>query len=293
LAENKDGSSRVVAYKIVGNFEGLSTIASERGLGEDIMVVQLKSKGAKPIDLATLADEDNDGVPDQLRDWAQKLWGEPPFGTKLSLFLCPTTGEVFQNTKDCNQYTQDTGYTAFSELQFWAYSTPPPRPGAPPGWDVSVQATNPQNKDMYDAIRELAPERLDSIWSNDRTLLQEKDLRGLNVLHHIVQAAAQQDQLQARAGEVVRLALVYGANPHMVGPSGETALHLAAEAGLTDVVEVLLVSDGARQAQARDQNNKRPIDLAREKQHEDVVDALFDYSRRAIKPRAGFSISDM
>lgn len=69
---------------------------------------------------------------------------------------------------------------------------------------------------------------------------------------------------------VAELLLAHGANPNVADRStGSTPLHDAARMGFVDTVR-LLVDNGA-DPQARDMNNCRPVDLAREHGCKDVV----------------------
>lgn len=69
---------------------------------------------------------------------------------------------------------------------------------------------------------------------------------------------------------VAQVLLKHGADPNVVDKStGTTPLHDAARTGFLDTVRLLVLFQA--DPQARDNNNCRPIDLARDNGHEDVV----------------------
>merc|ERR1711865_1055322 len=135
-------------------------------------------------------------------------------------------------------------------------------------------------KNMYIAIYRFDTETLDEMWAEDRTLLSALDLHGASVLHYLIKAAAKEgtteDQM-ASAAEILRLVLVQGGNSNVVGPNGQTPLHLAADAGMIDVVELLLINDGVKKAQTEDKDGKTPIDLARAREYDDVTELLHGF----------------
>ncbi|KAM9792968.1 cyclin-dependent kinase 4 inhibitor B [Neosynchiropus ocellatus] len=72
---------------------------------------------------------------------------------------------------------------------------------------------------------------------------------------------------------VARVLLAHGADPNVPDRStGRTPLHDAAEAGFVETVR-LLVQSGA-DTQARDHRKRRPVDLARNEGHRNLVEFL-------------------
>lgn len=72
---------------------------------------------------------------------------------------------------------------------------------------------------------------------------------------------------------VAQVLLNHGADPNVPDRStGSTPLHDAARTGFLDTVRLLVLS--LADPQARDNTNCRPIDLARDNGHTDVVDFL-------------------
>ncbi|XP_041641620.1 cyclin-dependent kinase 4 inhibitor C [Cheilinus undulatus] len=72
---------------------------------------------------------------------------------------------------------------------------------------------------------------------------------------------------------VARLLLTHGANPNVADrDTGHTPLHDAARAGFLDTVRLLV--DFRANPQARDNDNRRPRDLANKHGHMDVTDFL-------------------
>jgi len=286
VAMMKDNKSRVTSMKIQGE---LPSHTVDEVTGPNLLTVKLAAEGAKPIDLKTLVDDDNDGVPDELAGWVAKLWGPNPPPGRRSLYLCPSSGDVFLTMDECEKFTVLKGFTDFCKLEFWIYLKPAVRPGAPQLWDVTTHAINPTWRDMYGAINDFDAVALDEMWAADRNLLAALDLHGASLLHYLIRAAAKdttdKDQ-RASAAEILRLVLVQGGNSNTAGPNGQTPLHLAAEAGLDDLVELLLIKDGSKKAQTEDKDGKKPIDLARENGHESVSDMLHGYSRSPKKTRA-------
>eukprot|EP00658_Telonema_sp_P-2_P002205 TRINITY_DN10843_c0_g1_i7.p1 TRINITY_DN10843_c0_g1~~TRINITY_DN10843_c0_g1_i7.p1 ORF type:complete len:410 (+),score=114.92 TRINITY_DN10843_c0_g1_i7:112-1341(+) len=281
-----DGSKRVTSLRITGDVSSVSTVAS-RGLGEDLLAVKIQVRAAAPIDLATLVDADNDGVPDELKGWAQKLFGDRPRDGRHTLYLCHASGEVFDTKEEYEKYSVRSGHLGFSQIDFWVHEVAD-RIGKS-SWNVSVVPCNPGWEGLYSAIRSLDAEKLDLQLTN-RELLQVTDLHGNTILHHIVRATEKLGNQEGGA-ECMRLALLQGVNGFSVNKDGQSGLHTAAAAGLDSLVELLLIKDGSRKAKMCDKCGKLPIDYARENGHQDSVELLFNPSRTS-RPHAGLSIKD-
>ncbi|XP_037619996.1 cyclin-dependent kinase 4 inhibitor B [Sebastes umbrosus] len=72
---------------------------------------------------------------------------------------------------------------------------------------------------------------------------------------------------------VAQVLLTHGADPSVTdGSTGATPLHDAARTGFLDTVRLLV--QFLADPQAKDNTNNRPIDLARDSGHTDVVDFL-------------------
>lgn len=69
---------------------------------------------------------------------------------------------------------------------------------------------------------------------------------------------------------VAQILLDHGADPNVAdGPTGATPLHDAARSGFLDTVRLLVRFTA--DPNARDQADRRPVDLARDECHTDVV----------------------
>ncbi|KAL1505633.1 hypothetical protein ABEB36_005154 [Hypothenemus hampei] len=87
--------------------------------------------------------------------------------------------------------------------------------------------------------------------------------------------------VRAKAVRCLKLFCKRGANVHQLDSSGKTSMHLAAELGHTDCLQILITTKGANIDYQTKEKQQTPLHFAAQKCHQNCVDVLLEHNASA------------